>query len=251
MKGGSVMRLNMGIAVCLAASLMAVDARGDGFDYGALLAELQSLKDDSDVKSYLASDLRLANLLLRSEQAMDADLRAARQRHAMAKNARQSKAAAMLAQLTGDRVLAQSGQQLQSGLSAEELESQADSYTESALSTLVDLVYVYRDIKGSAVNQQQEGARKGSAGKHRPATSKSSAIAQSESAGGSRRYTIEAAVNDETFVINDNVYKARTYCFNVAKGDRVIFVDGSAWGACVSAEFVNLRTGDKCAVWCE
>lgn len=64
-------------------------------------------------------------------------------------------------------------------------------------------------------------------------------------------YVVEASVNDETFVINANVFKAKTYCFNVGKGDRVKFVEGSASGACASAKFVNMRTGDVCAVWCE
>ena len=64
-------------------------------------------------------------------------------------------------------------------------------------------------------------------------------------------YPIEASSNDETFIINGNVFKAKTYCFNVNKGDRVKFVDGSANGACASAKFLNVRTGRICDVWCE
>lgn len=64
-------------------------------------------------------------------------------------------------------------------------------------------------------------------------------------------YPIEASVNDETFIINRQVFKAKTYCFNVNRGDRVKFVEGSPAGVCVSAKFLNMRTGDVCNVWCE
>lgn len=68
---------------------------------------------------------------------------------------------------------------------------------------------------------------------------------------GERWHVVEAAANDEVFVINGEVFKARTYCFNVHEGDRVLFVEGSALGACASAKFVVQRTGNVCAVWCE
>ena len=64
-------------------------------------------------------------------------------------------------------------------------------------------------------------------------------------------YEIEKAVNDETFIINGEVFKAQTYCFNVEESDKIVFTKGSALGACASAEFVNLRTGNICKVWCE
>ncbi len=64
-------------------------------------------------------------------------------------------------------------------------------------------------------------------------------------------YEIEKAINDETFIINGEVFKAQTYCFNVNESDKVIFTEGSALGACASAEFVDLRTGNICKVWCE
>ena len=77
------------------------------------------------------------------------------------------------------------------------------------------------------------------------------AAATSSSSAVTGTYPIEASVNDETFVINSEVFKARTYCFNVEKGDRVKFVEGNALGACASAKFVNMRTGNVCEVWCE
>jgi hypothetical protein len=76
-------------------------------------------------------------------------------------------------------------------------------------------------------------------------------------AGGSglessrRSYVIEAASNDETFVINGEVFKAKTYCFGFERGDRVIFASGSATGTCTSAELVHVRSGKVCRVWCE
>jgi hypothetical protein len=71
--------------------------------------------------------------------------------------------------------------------------------------------------------------------------------------GGTSRpsYSVEASANDETFIINGEVFKAKTYCFNMNKGDRVVFIEGSALGVCVSAKLLNLRTGKACNVWCE
>ncbi|ENW23650.1 hypothetical protein F925_02609 [Acinetobacter lwoffii NCTC 5866 = CIP 64.10 = NIPH 512] len=64
-------------------------------------------------------------------------------------------------------------------------------------------------------------------------------------------YEIEHSHNDELFVINDEVFKAQTYCFNMEKGDKVIFLKGSPYGACATAELLNLRTQKICKVWCE
>jgi hypothetical protein len=64
-------------------------------------------------------------------------------------------------------------------------------------------------------------------------------------------YTIQAAADDETFVIDGEVFKAQTYCFNVERGDRVKFLEGSPLGACASASFLDLRTSEVCEVWCE
>ncbi len=64
-------------------------------------------------------------------------------------------------------------------------------------------------------------------------------------------YAIQASSNDETFVINGEIFKAKTYCFGMEKGDKVTFISGSPSGACVSAEILNMRTGKTCRVWCE
>jgi hypothetical protein len=68
---------------------------------------------------------------------------------------------------------------------------------------------------------------------------------------GSRGYVIHASANEESFVINGELFKAKTYCFNFNKGDRVIFISGSPSGACASARLLNVRTGRMCDVWCE
>lgn len=70
---------------------------------------------------------------------------------------------------------------------------------------------------------------------------------------GSNRdsYEIEVSHNDELFIINGEKFKAKTYCFNMEEGDQVIFIEGSALGACATATVVNLRTKNKCELWCE
>ncbi|MCB0486655.1 MAG: hypothetical protein KDC47_10705 [Flavobacteriaceae bacterium] len=64
-------------------------------------------------------------------------------------------------------------------------------------------------------------------------------------------HKIEVSYNDELFIINGEKFKAKTYCFNMKEGDAVIFIEGSALGSCASATLVNLRTKNKCEVWCE
>ncbi len=65
------------------------------------------------------------------------------------------------------------------------------------------------------------------------------------------RYEIQVSHNDELFIINGEKFKAKTYCFNMEKGDRVVFVSGSPYGSCTSAKILNLRTERICDVWCE
>lgn len=64
-------------------------------------------------------------------------------------------------------------------------------------------------------------------------------------------YPIETSHNDEIFVINGEKFEAKTYCFNMEEDDEVMFLEGSPFGACVSATLLNLRTRQKCEVWCE
>lgn len=64
-------------------------------------------------------------------------------------------------------------------------------------------------------------------------------------------YSIEVSHDDELFIINGEKFEAKTSCFNMKEGDKVIFLEGSPYGACASAELLNLRTKNTCRVWCE
>lgn len=71
------------------------------------------------------------------------------------------------------------------------------------------------------------------------------------SSSAATTYEIQAAVNDETFIINGEVFKAKTYCMGWDEGDRVIFIEGNANGACASATLYNKNREETCEVWCE
>jgi hypothetical protein len=64
-------------------------------------------------------------------------------------------------------------------------------------------------------------------------------------------YLIEYAHNDELFVINGEKFEAQTYCLGWEQGESVVFIEGSALGACASAELFNLSRKESCSVWCE
>ena len=63
-------------------------------------------------------------------------------------------------------------------------------------------------------------------------------------------YQIDAAENDEKFNINGNEYEAKTFCLGWDVGDSILFLDGSAFGACVSAVLFNTDREESCNVWC-
>jgi hypothetical protein len=73
-------------------------------------------------------------------------------------------------------------------------------------------------------------------------------IALAFSANAATSYVIEVSHNDVIFIINGGKYEAKTYCFNMKEGDRVIFLEGSPSGACSSAKLLNLRTNKICTV---
>lgn len=73
----------------------------------------------------------------------------------------------------------------------------------------------------------------------------------SNTMSASSEYRIDVSHDDELFVINGEKYEAKTYCFNMQEGDKVIFLEGSAFGACASAKILNLRTNKVCEVWCD
>lgn len=63
-------------------------------------------------------------------------------------------------------------------------------------------------------------------------------------------YYIEKDHNDELFIINGDLYRAKTYCLGWTEGEQVIFLEGTP-GVCVSAKLLNLNRREKCNVWCE
>ena len=66
-----------------------------------------------------------------------------------------------------------------------------------------------------------------------------------------RGYPIEVAHNDELFVINGEKYEAKVYCLGWEEGEAILFLEGSAFGACASAKLLNLDREEVCEVWCE
>lgn len=77
------------------------------------------------------------------------------------------------------------------------------------------------------------------------------AVTFANAATAATTYEIQAAVNDEKFIINDEAFEAKTYCMGWDVGDEVIFIDGNANGVCVSAELFNVTRNRTCRVWCE
>ena len=66
-----------------------------------------------------------------------------------------------------------------------------------------------------------------------------------------KQYEIEVAHNDELFIINDERFEAKLYCFGWYKGDKIIFLDGNPNGVCTSATLYNITRDKSCEVWCE
>jgi hypothetical protein len=69
--------------------------------------------------------------------------------------------------------------------------------------------------------------------------------------GGIDVFEIEVAHNDELFIINGEKFEAQTYCLDWEEGERVLFVEGSPFGACGWAKLYNVDRRDSCDVWCE
>lgn len=72
-----------------------------------------------------------------------------------------------------------------------------------------------------------------------------------EDTQNSEQYPVQVSHNDDFFIINDEEFSAKTYCFDVNVGDMVIFTEGKPNGVCVSAEILNLRNRRPCRLWCE
>lgn len=61
---------------------------------------------------------------------------------------------------------------------------------------------------------------------------------------------IEKSYDDEEFVIDGDEYKAFGYCFDIKKGDPVIFVVDEPGSLCITAQILNLRTMRGCSIFC-
>lgn len=103
---------------------------------------------------------------------------------------------------------------------------------------------VERESRSLASGSQGAAPRPAPSGTPRP-------TARTSSGRRANVYTIETSHNDELFIINGEKFEAQTYCFNMEKDDEVMFLEGSPYGACASATLLNLRTREKCEVWCE
>lgn len=107
----------------------------------------------------------------------------------------------------------------------------------------------------SCVQRESAALRGTQSVPQQPPTGSSPAPRQRYSApsshSGRDSYEIEVAHNDELFIINGEKFEAQTYCLGWEEGDEVLFLEGSPFGACASAELQNLRTREKCDVWCE
>ena len=64
-------------------------------------------------------------------------------------------------------------------------------------------------------------------------------------------YIVETSYNDELFIINGEKFEAKTYCYNIDEGDRVIFLEGDPFGACSEAVIYDVDIKEKCEVWCD
>ena len=56
--------------------------------------------------------------------------------------------------------------------------------------------------------------------------------------------------SDEKWLIDGEIYEAKTYCFGLYEGDRIKFIEGTP-GICVSAKFIKKNSNRVCEVWCE
>lgn len=106
----------------------------------------------------------------------------------------------------------------------------------------------------SCVRRETQALHRTQAAPQQPGMGSPPANQRIRAAGrGSMRdsYLIEAAHDDEVFIINGEKFEAQTYCLGWEEGDEILFLEGDPFGACTSAEIFNLRAREKCSVWCE
>lgn len=117
--------------------------------------------------------------------------------------------------------------------------------------------------KAGANGDAEDGGNRKELGHDSEKTARSERTAPSEVASPGRReqatkpttertqHEVQAAVDDEKFIINDETFEAKSHCKDLETGDSVVFVEGSASGACTSATILIRRTKERCELWCE
>ena len=105
-----------------------------------------------------------------------------------------------------------------------------DKLTTSELAALDIWLTKFAPVAGSSISTERKPRV--------PATSPASS------------FIVQASTNEKLFIISGEGYEAKTSCSDVNVGDRVKFVEGSPFGACDAATFLNLRTNRLCEVWC-
>lgn len=63
-------------------------------------------------------------------------------------------------------------------------------------------------------------------------------------------YIVTSTHNAEHFIINENNFKAQTYCPFLKIGDRVRFLAGNP-NSCTFADVLDLNSKRICRLWCE
>jgi hypothetical protein len=86
--------------------------------------------------------------------------------------------------------------------------------------------------------------------KHDSVSTRTPSRAPPQSSNLVQSYAVDGAHNEELFVINGQTFKAQTNCSNLSQGDTVTFTEGDPSGRCQSAVLLNVRTQERCAVWC-
>jgi hypothetical protein len=64
-------------------------------------------------------------------------------------------------------------------------------------------------------------------------------------------HVTEVSHGDAASIINREKYESKNNCFNMDEGAPLTYVEGSVFGACLSAVIVNQHTDQQCEVWCE
>jgi predicted RNA-binding protein with PIN domain len=148
------------VAVAVSIAALTLGRPANALDYPALVQELRALKNDPDVVTYLADNLRASRILDRGEQEIRSSLRLAREYEDQAQEMRRQRADALALQAVtgGYRAAPAIGEMMAKQDNAPEvLELKAAEYIEAARDSLVELVAEYREVKAVAGGSETGG----------------------------------------------------------------------------------------------